>query len=255
MIKENQDQILWTTDPHLNRMSKKKKYSFLENFDGKIAFFAGDISDGPHLKEDLVQIGNYAKDAYVVFGNHDFYHSTFDLKDQMEDLPNNVHYLNLENPIALDDKTVLIGDDGWYDARYSIPLTNLVFTFDWFMIRDFWMEDSNANRLLFARELAWESATRIYRKMVSSAKEANHIVVMTHFPPWRQKQVFNILDRFWSPYNANRFLAERLLEFRRKFPHIQITVLSGHTHRESISYHHNIKCWIGGPEKIMKLEI
>lgn len=248
------DNFIWTTDTHLNRMSKKKKSIFLSNFQDKNLIVAGDIADGPTLKDNLNLLGQSSKNIYFVLGNHDLHYCSFDLKEQMNDLPDNVKYLTQEQPFFLDDYTALIGDDGWYDARYCFPLTNLVFTFDWFLIRDFWMEHNNEHRLMYARELAWESADRLYKKMLICVQNnIQKIILVTHFPPWRQNHLFSFIERFWIPYNTNRFLGDKLAEFSKEYPYIQVSVLSGHTHKESISHHYNIKCHINAPRKIVQL--
>ena len=247
----------WLTDPHFNFLSQKKVIEFFltldcENLDG--VFITGDISTGTQVARHLKQLSQiFRKPIYFVLGNHDFYRSSFSLvENQMVGLTknrSNLHYITNSEPISLSPDTALIGHDGWYDAGWRSPLTNLVFIWDWFFISEFRALFSNDDRLEFSRKRA-EAAAEVVRMRLRKAFE-NHSTVMflTHFPPWPEADPcsHSLLERFWHPYNSSRVMAKMLEAEMLQRPEKKLIVLAGHTHDDSyVRISDNIEIRVGG---------
>ncbi len=245
----------WSTDLHLDRLSVEARDEYLKSSLGVDAWImSGDISGGKRLVPDLESIADTLP-LYFTLGNHEYYQSTFAARRRaVSNLGKDAHYLSTSEPIELTSKTCIVGDDGWYDARKIVPLTNWVFSIDWMMIKDFWLEDGNKERLALVQQLAWESTDRLVKKLRQINGHYEKIILATHFPPWRQRHRHTLLDRFWTPYNTNHFLGEALTAMFQNTSS-KLLVLSGHTHIEQyMRISNNIKCLIGASRKQIIIE-
>lgn len=218
---------------------------------------SGDISTGTKLYRDLSAISALKVPTHYILGNHDYYWNSIErTRKRTEYFPPHMNYLTTSQPVELTNSTALIGDDGWYDARANIPLTNLVFSIDWLMIGDFWNEPTYREKLAFSRELAWDSTQRLMKKLRQCIDEYERVIIVTHFPPWRQPHRFSLQDRFWTPYNTNHYLGEAIELVSKESPKTKITVLSGHTHIEKmLKITDQIECHIGTSRKMVEIEI
>lgn len=249
--------IGWATDLHFNRMKEEDRDAWLKNNSRGVDkwLLTGDISGGEGIRNDFSAIER-AKETFYVLGNHDYYYSNFaSVKRRLQSVGPNLVYLTESEPIELSRRTVLIGDDGWYDARIHVPLTNWVFSIDWLMIKNFWLEDSVEERLALIRQLSWESTERLVRKVRQVKDHYKRIILATHFPPWRQHHRYKLFDRFWTPYNTNHYLGESLKILFEKGSS-ELLVLSGHTHIErSMRISDRIKCLIGSSRRMKVLSV
>ena len=246
------------TDLHLNRLDVPSRKSILERVkELDHLLISGDISSGTHIFSDLSSISSLGINVHYVLGNHDYYWRSFaSTRRSLAYLPTWMNYLTNSDPVALTASTVLIGADGWYDARVILPLTNLVFSIDWLMIGDFWEEGSYKEKLALSRELAWESRERIIKKLRQCVDNYERVIIVTHFPPWRQKHRTSIQDRFWTPYNTNHYLGESIQIVSSSSPKTKIMVLAGHTHIErSMKITDSITCRIGTDRKLLGVTV
>jgi predicted phosphohydrolase len=248
----------WWTDLHLNRMDPPSRKSFIEKAKGlDHLLISGDISNGKHIFRDMSQLSRLGVKTHYVLGNHDYYWGALaPIRHSLAYLPSNMNYLTESEPVELSASTILIGDDGWYDARATLPLTNLVFSIDWLMIGDFWGEGSYKEKLALSRELAWASRQRIITKLRQCIDNYERVIIVTHIPPWRQRHRTFIQDRFWTPYNTNHYLGESIEIVSKTSPLTKIMVLSGHTHIEnSMKITERITCRIGTDRKLMGVTV
>jgi predicted MPP superfamily phosphohydrolase len=249
---------LWSTDLHLNRFFAGSRKKYIEKVWSQADNFivTGDISNYNNLVRDLQALAREDKKVYFVCGNHECSGSGIQMmKNALKDLPSNLVYLTTSQPIELSPTTCLIGDDGWYDSRYCEPLSNAVFWFDWSLINEF-ANKSATERIFICREMAWESTQRIVKKLLSVINSYSQIIIATHFPSVKQKYRFDFTDKFWIPYNTNKYLGEMLEIIAENHPKVNIKVLCGHTHqKEYIKITDNLECWIGASRELIPLEI
>ena len=138
------DEFIWITDPHYNRVTKNQiveHFQELKIKNPKGIFLTGDISNGTNLKEHLELLADLDIPIYFCLGNHDIYNLSFkeanDIVRLLCKTYDNLFYLNDCKPMLLSNKVALIGQNGWYDARYLKPISNLIFAHDSFYIKDF----------------------------------------------------------------------------------------------------------------------
>jgi Icc-related predicted phosphoesterase len=246
---------LWLTDIHLNFLTKNKLVEFcidLEKHNADGIFITGDISTGSKLIKHLKYMDKIIScPIYFTIGNHDIYGKYIEeLKKELSDL-NNTHpklnYLtSMEEVIEIGDNIGLIGDDGWYDGRFAEPLTNLVFSFDWFFIKDFRDCKDNKTRLRLMRSLADESAKNIIRKLRKAYEKYDTVYLLTHIPPFPQTYKIGIENRFWTPYNSSKILVDFLDSVFMDFPDKKLVILAGHVHlRRKEIINKNIELRVG----------
>lgn len=228
--------MLWLTDTHLNFLPSFVLDDFIYYLQDQKAegiILTGDISNGTDIISHLRKIHHRLQiPIYFVLGNHDFYGSTFQsIRQQILELKvecPKLHYMTLEQVIKIGD-VALIGDDGWYDARFRKPLTNLAFLPDWWRIKDFFNLFSPIEKMRLMRDLALQSAQAATKKLKQAFQDANRVYFLTHIPPWPSKES-PILDKFWAPYNSSKIMAQSLTELMEEYPNKELIILSGHTH-------------------------
>src|SRR4051794_32119692 len=94
-------------------------------------FVTGDIGEADSVASFVKDLSLIAP-AYYVCGNHDYYKSN--IHAVREKLP--AGWLPAMQPFLLTDKTVLLGIDGWGDARCGDLMSSVQLS-DWHLIEDF----------------------------------------------------------------------------------------------------------------------
>jgi predicted phosphodiesterase len=252
----------WLTDTHFNFLSKEKLISYFIEIQSRHPdgiFLTGDISTGSQLIQHLQWMSGIIHcPIYFVLGNHDFYRSDFLTVNQsiisLMKTNKNLLYLNICDPITLSKNVGIIGDNGWYDARWREPHTSLVFCFDYFFIKDFRSLIFNKDRLSLVRQKADESALHIEFKLRDALKEYSTVYLLTHIPPWPESQNNwgGLESKFWMPYNSSKVTADMLLAIMDENPNKKLIILSGHVHAKKTYtkyISHNIECVIGQADR------
>lgn len=232
----------WITDPHFDCLTDLEVVNFLlsikeENIDG--VFLTGDISIADHLIKHLQWMSKIInKPTYYVIGNHDLWGSYLQAVNQnLTQLSDpNLIYLNYSGDIALNHNTGLIGSNGFYDIAWRQPLTNFVFLWDWFSIKDFRYLPSDTARLNLIQEWAENYTQDIINKLTKAFKKYSTIYLLTHIPPWPEKNysLGELANKFWSPYNSCKILAEALTNLMNQHLDKNLIILAGHIHKQRI---------------------
>ena len=243
----------WATDIHLDcvgnpKIAVEKLATSSERSDGII--ITGDISVGPgilpHLRllEDTLQ-----KPIYFVLGNHDYYSS--DIIGTRRKVAEACRfltfakYLGALQYVRLDNNTALVGSDGWYDAYNGSPEESQIIMNDWLKIADFqhcivnsmFGKSIDKSKIIeVSRAISMASVRHVLQGIKIAAQSYDSIVVATHVPPFIESYSSKKYDtsppHHLYPWYTSRLMGEMLLSAAKTYPHVQFTVLSGHTHGE-----------------------
>lgn len=243
--------LLWATDVHLDHVpfpSAALEFGRAlrqEQPTSQGLIVSGDIGEAntvAHILETLVL--GYAGPVYFVLGNHDYYGGSFQAVDErIAELcrqVENLHWLQ-QTPTATSDDTILLGVNGWYDARYGDRSTDLQLN-DFRRITELFaaQDESRESLLKTCAQRADSDASALDAQLLNcyrplSCKQSprpQHIIVVMHVPPFQQAAWHDgkPSDNRWAPFFSSKALGDVLLAHAGSQPHRQFTVLCGHTH-------------------------
>jgi len=244
---------LWFSDTHLDKTSVLDKIRFFKSVikeNPKGIFLTGDISNGLKISFHLRIISAVIScPVYFVLGNHDFHFSSMEkVYRKIKELSyryRNLVWLPGAGVVRLSKTTALIGVDGWYDAENGNP-DFLKFTPDWLLIKEFREMTHIDDRIKRWRHIASKSADEVELKLNQAISEGyKRVYLLTHYPPWKEatRDVGTIFEKFWLPYNTNLVLGKRIKKVMSNHNKVRLSVLSGHTHDQSIIWvRKNVQC-------------
>jgi hypothetical protein len=219
----------WLTDIHLNFMRPLALRAFYKRVKGErpdALFVTGDIGESDSVRRFVEELGAIAP-VYYVLGNHDYYRSSIDAVRAA--LPPG--WLPAVGPVRLTERTVLVGIDGWGDARCG-DLASTVQLSDWQLIEDFERAryDRDA-RVQLLQDLGTAEAFAL-GELLARVPASDRLVVLTHVPPFPEACVYAGAqsEPAWLPWFTCIATGEVLAEYARAHPTRQITVLCGHSH-------------------------
>jgi hypothetical protein len=140
-------------------------------------------------------------------------------------------WLPAHAPLRLTPHTMMLGVDGWGDARCG-DLESTVKLSDWKLIDDFKRaKDDRAQRIEICKRLGGNEA-RALRDKLEQARAAPQLLVLTHVPPFPEACVYGGEPSTppWLPWFTCIATGEVLLAHARAHPDQQILVLCGHSH-------------------------
>jgi 3',5'-cyclic AMP phosphodiesterase CpdA len=228
--------LAWLTDIHLDFLDPGQRTALgaavrAEKPDAVVV--TGDIATAPTVIDLIEQLARLAGvPLYFVLGNHDFYRgSVADVRARAASHTRDARWLPASGVIRLDATTALVGVDGWGDARLGDFAGTQV------MLNDFFLIDELA-RLpraeLRARLEAYgdESATQLRTLLAEALAWAQHVIVATHIPPFREACWHEgvISNDDWLPFFTCKATGDALRETFAAHPRARATVLCGHTH-------------------------
>ncbi len=236
--------IAWITDPHLNHVSSRD----WDLWSDRIAstqpdalLITGDISEGDDVVLQLRRIADsIAVPLYFVLGNHDFYQSSIARTRQNVIAASReldaLNYLTDLGPIHLADGVYLVGEDGWGDATIGNYEDSFIRLNDFELIDDF-REISSDDWKARLQQLGAESAARLQVKLDAVARDATHVLVATHVPPFRESCWYEgkTTDDNWAPFFVCGEIGRTLMEFCQQRPDCKTTVICGHAHHDGIA--------------------
>jgi len=191
-----------------------------------VLLVTGDIGESDSVARFVGELGAIAP-TYYVLGNHDYYRSS--IAGVRERLPTG--WLPAMQPVQLTERTVLLGVDGWGDARCG-DLASTVQLSDWQLIEDFApVRYDRAARIQLLADLGTTEAFAL-GELLARAPHSEELVVLTHVPPFPEACVYDGApsEPAWLPWFTCIATGEVLAEYARAHPSKQITVLCGHTH-------------------------
>lgn len=236
----------WLTDIHLNFMRPLALRAFYDRVRQEhpdCLFVTGDIGEADSVQRFVEELRKIAP-IYYVLGNHDYYRSG--IQAFRATLP--AGWLPALQPIQLTPNTVLLGVDGWGDARCGDLDSNVQLS-DWQLIEDFapTRYDRSA-RVQLLQELGTAEAFTL-GELLARAPASEHLIVLTHVPPFPQACVYDGAqsEPAWLPWFTCIATGELLSEYAAAHPNKRITVLCGHTHGAGVYQHaRNLEVRTGG---------
>ena len=230
---------IWLTDIHLEFLDDLAFSGFLRELgekNGNAILISGDIAQAPTVTGYLAKMAqSLAIPIYFVLGNHDFYHGSIStVRDAVTSLSKetpHLHWLNVCGPVFLNSTTCLVGHDGWGDARLGDYDNSAVMLNDFLLIHEL-TGLSQKDLLQQLHELGDEAAEHLRRVLPEALKSAEHVVVLTHVPPFHKAAWYDghSCDSDWLPFFSCKAVGDILYEAMQRHPHKRMTVLCGHTH-------------------------
>ena len=277
--------LRWATDIHLDHLSVSEALAFAGDlFSGLTSDDAvvvtGDISSSTRLMNHLRIIDEASQQACdvpwcFVLGNHDYYGAR--IADVRADVCGFVMpatyrsaWLGADTSCVALPGAVLIGVDGWADARAGNPMTPVLMS-DFQYIDDLadamvdgsilnWRRGADRKRLhAKLRELADAEGAMLKSQLDaalaadgsgegSAGSAARRVVVATHLPPWSSAAWHDgrISSRDWQTYFVSVAIGRVIEAAARVHPDVRFAVLCGHTHGSGVTaVLPNLRCHTG----------
>lgn len=229
----------WMTDVHLNFIDDAQISALVAEVEASGAdglLLGGDIAEGPSIERYLRDLAAaLAMPIYFVLGNHDYYKASIrDVRAAVERLcakVDNLCWLPAAGAVELSPRTALIGHGGWGDGRWGDFAGSSVVLNDYVLIDELAGID-NTERLARLGKLGDEAAAHIRAVLPAAAERYDHIVFLSHVPPFREACVYDgkISDDNWMPHFSCKAAGDALREVMAAHPACNLTVLCGHTH-------------------------
>jgi predicted phosphohydrolase len=256
------NKIVWLTDIHLNFLKSAARvqfYNHVAETDADKVLITGDIAEAKDVCEILNEFSQHVNaPIYFVLGNHDYYFgSVANVREQVRALcKQNSKLIWLGKPeiITLSDDAVLLGHDGWADARYGDFDRSLVSLNDSRLIAELYQAFLlNKSALRNEMQKLADADAKILEQTLMNAITANtkKVVIATHVPPvpecsWHKDRPS---DENWLPYFASKTTGDVILDVAQHHKDIHFLVLCGHTHTAtSIKFFDNLEMKAGGAQ-------
>ena len=250
--------LAWCTDVHLDHLRAPAIDSFCQALTASspdAIAITGDISIATMLEPHLTMLAErLSRPIYFVLGNHDFYRGSIPrVRAAVTALCASnraLSWMGGVDVVSLSATTAMVGHDGWADARVGDWIGSRIFLNDYVLIEELLTEDKAQLRVRL-EALGDEAAAHLRRVLPQALDRHEHVVVLTHPPPFREACTFQgkISSDDWLPHLCCHAVGDALLEAMAARPHRRMTVLCGHTHGEgAVDVLPNLKVLTGGAE-------
>ena len=273
--------LRWATDIHLDHLRVPAVIAFADDlFAGLTSddavVITGDISSALPLTNHLRLLDEASARAHTngvpwqfVLGNHDYYDGSIaDVRDAVRDFDRrceNGSWLGGKLYRYVADDAVLVGVDGWADARTGNPMTPVLMN-DFQAIDELademepgsvlnWRRGASRDRLhAKLRELADREAMTLHGQLRSALDPdvgARRVVIATHLPPWSSAAWHEgrTSSRDWCTYFVSSAVGTAIEDVARRRPDVKFAVLCGHTHGCGVvDVLPNLRCRTGGAD-------
>jgi len=224
----------WLTDIHLNFLRPLALAAFYERVRAEqpqVLLVTGDIGEADSVVRFVGELAEIAP-IYLVLGNHDYYRGSIaSVRAAVKRLDDAATWLPAHEPLRITRDVVLVGADGWGDARCG-DLDSSVVLSDWQLIEDLAkLGDDRAARIAALRRLG-DNEARALADQLARAPDSPRLVVLTHVPPFPEACVYADApsEPGYLPWFTCIATGEVLRTYARAHPTTQITVLCGHAH-------------------------
>lgn len=273
--------IAWVTDPHLNFLNTQERFDFYKTITENpekidAVMISGDIGEATDTVKLLTEMSEFCENIpiYFVLGNHDYYcGSVAGVREKIDGLVE-LFWMNAEGPLELSNTTILVGIDGFADARNGNWKTTPVMLNDSRYIRELadarvlaGVENYYTNKEVkypiyeAMRKLADEDAKLLdaHLQMAIELKPET-IMVLTHVPPFPEVALYRgkPSDPDFLPFYTSKATGDVLLAHANKCHGINFKVYCGHTHGKAhATILPNLEVFVGeseyGSPKVQKI--
>ncbi|MDP7035557.1 MAG: metallophosphoesterase [Planctomycetota bacterium] len=234
----------WVTDIHLDQASSRSKERWMTSLRQSgidQLLLTGDISNSKDLLPRLGDLhSRLAIPIRFVLGNHDYYGSSIEevrsATNHFCEKREGLSYLGSCSPIPLTDRTVLIGCDGWADARFGTYAKTTVRLNDFLQIENLRGLDHKSLGLRL-QELGDKEADSLQKHLQAVLPRFRHLIILTHVPPFEEACWYQGKAGHpdWSPFFSCWATGNLLRKTFMKYPRHHATVLCGHTHYAGVA--------------------
>lgn len=238
--------LAWLTDIHLNFLDAKAREDFYQrvvDIGCDAVLITGDIAEAPSVVNLLMEMASYTrKPLYFVLGNHDYYRGEVDsvraALSQITQTEPGFFWLPAAGIQPLDAETLLLGQDGWADARLGDVYQSHLKLNDSRFIVDLIQAETLGKSALVAKmqQLADDDAKSLQHDLADALSlQPKRLIILTHIPPFKDACFHKgkVSDDNWLPYFSAKATGDVLLAFAQMHPEIHCLVLCGHTHSEA----------------------
>lgn len=239
--------LAWFTDIHLNFLqdvARKQFYQDIVNSNCDAILITGDIAEAPSLTTHLQTMAtSVAMPIYFVLGNHDYYRGQVsEIRSAMIQLTKSeqhLFWLPASGPQLLENRTILLGQDGWADGRYGNFANSRVSLNDSRLIVDLFQERLVGRSALLDKmqQLADADAAALHNELNTAIKQHDpkQVIILTHVPPFKEACLYEnkISGDDYLPYFGSKSTGDVLLMVAKSNPAIEFIVLCGHTHHDA----------------------
>ncbi|MBA3393983.1 MAG: metallophosphoesterase [Deltaproteobacteria bacterium] len=226
----------WLTDIHLNFLRPLALKAFYDRVKAEkpdAVLITGDIAEGDSVHRYVAELADHVgKPTYFVLGNHDYYRSNIRVvRGDIVRASKRATYLPAVGPVQLTPRVVMIGVDGWGDARCG-DLASTVQLSDWKLIEDFKKSRVDRDARLELLQRLGTAEARTLSEKLAAVPETPELLVLTHVPPFPGACVYDgeVSSPAWQPWFTCIATGEVLAQYAAEHPGQQITVLCGHSH-------------------------
>lgn len=257
------NKIAWLTDAHLNFLEPEARNIFYQKVSGAdmdAVLITGDIAEATSICKLLTEFSeNVDKDIYFVLGNHDYYlGNVVKVRREVQQLCNKnkkLHWLGKPEIIKLSHQTILLGHDGWADARYGdFDRSNINLNDSRYIAELFQASALGKAALKYEMQKLADTDAVALEKTLQEAIAKNNpqkVIVATHVPPFKEccRYKGKPSDENWQPYFSSKATGDVISAAAKKHPAINFLVLCGHTHtKHAIKPFNNLEVRVGGAE-------
>lgn len=230
--------LAWLTDLHLDFVDETDRAALAAGVvearvDGVV--ITGDVAMAADVVETIDELAHAVHvPVWFVLGNHDFYGGSIaDVRARAAASTSlgGPPWLEAAGAVRLGASTALVGVDGWGDARLGDFAGSRVVLNDFLRIDEL----AGLHRAVLRERLTalGDAAAAVLRPALDRAlASADHVVVATHVPPFRDACWHQgaVSADDWLPFFACGAVGDVLGNAAANHPHVQFTVLCGHTH-------------------------
>lgn len=248
--------LAWATDVHLNFVSRQQLVAFAKALvadEPDAVLLSGDIAEAPTLREHLLAVEAVVeRPVYFVLGNHDFYGGSIAqvraVARELTATSRWLRWLPEVGAVHLPGGVVLLGHDGWADARAGNFERSPVLLNDYVLIEELRALDrAELRRRLTA--LGDEAAAYFARMLPQALATSKRVVAAIHVPPFRAACWHEgaISNDDWLPHFTCVAAGVAMAAVMAAHPEAELLVLCGHTHGSGVArIAPNLKVLTGG---------
>ena len=218
--------LAWLSDIHLNFLRDRETQQFDDEYfqflntvraaNPDAIVCSGDIAEAPELCDYLERLETEFRPLpfYFVLGNHDFYRGSIARQREqvIQFCPGRerlIYLTSLKEPVALTDRSCLIGHDSWADGRYGAYDWSDVVLNDYIYIEEL-SDLSKDERRQKLNALGDEAAAHLRAQLALALERSEHVVLVMHVPPFLEACLYQ--GRRASPESG----ASLQLQMRRR---------------------------------------